>query len=160
MIQNKKKILFVCLGNICRSPTAHGVFEKILRDHKLDSIFQVDSAGTSGFHNGELPDVRSRKHAKLRGYELDSLSRKITNDDLNNFDYIFVMDDSNLSHVLKMDAHGQYRQKIKKLTDLIPECGFDHVPDPYYMGGEGFEKVLDLIEAAAIRFIELYQNER
>ncbi|GAB4011301.1 MAG: low molecular weight protein-tyrosine-phosphatase [Bdellovibrio sp.] len=132
----------------------------MLRDQKLDSIFEVDSAGTSGLHIGELPDARSRKHAKLRGYELDSLSRKITHDDLNNFDYIFVMDDSNLSHVLKMDAQGQHRQKIKKLTDLIPESGFDHIPDPYYMGGEGFEKVLDLIEAAAIRFIELYQNER
>lgn len=159
MSKDKLKILFVCLGNICRSPTAHGVFEKMVFDANLSDRIFVDSAGTSGVHNGELPDSRSIIHAKKRGYILDSISRKFIFSDFEQFDMIFAMDDSNLSNIQKLDKDKKYVHKVRKLTDLIPEMGHDHVPDPYYMGANGFEIVLDIIEAASKKLLQEIQNK-
>ena len=98
---NKKKILFVCLGNICRSPAAEGVFKSIITQKGLDDNFYIDSAGTNGFHNGEEADSRMKRRAAIRGVILNSISRQVTSDDFEIFDYIIVMDDSNIENVKK-----------------------------------------------------------
>jgi len=149
MMKQKHKVLFVCLGNICRSPTAHGVFEAYVSRHHLQDEIEIDSAGTSGLHEGQLPDERSRKHASKRGYLLESKSRQINYSDLESFDEIFVMDDENLKNVKAIDKEKKFFYKIKKLTDLIPKKDIDRVPDPYYSSEQGFEDVLDIIEEAA-----------
>ncbi|PIP94679.1 MAG: phosphotyrosine protein phosphatase [Bdellovibrio sp. CG12_big_fil_rev_8_21_14_0_65_39_13] len=160
MMKQKHKILFVCLGNICRSPTAHGVFDAYIRRLNLQKELEIDSAGTSAHHQGQLPDDRSRKHASLRGYQLDSKSRQIKLSDLEFFDEIFVMDDENLKNVMALDHEKKFIKKVKKLTDLIPQSPIDRVPDPYYSGDQGFEMVLDIIEEAAEIFFSQWEKKR
>lgn len=143
-----QKILFVCLGNICRSPAAEGVFLSMV-DQK---DFGVDSAGTSGFHSGEPADARMIEHAKRRGVELTSLSRKFVAEDLDQFDHILVMDDQNLRDVLKIATSDQIK-KVKKITDFCSKFDMNHVPDPYYGKAQGFDLVLDILEDACQGFI-------
>ncbi|MCB0326233.1 MAG: low molecular weight phosphotyrosine protein phosphatase [Bdellovibrionales bacterium] len=142
-----KKVLFVCLGNICRSPTAHGVFEKKVQDRKLQSQLSCDSAGTASYHTGELPDPRSREHAQHRGYLLSSRARSFDPmKDFEDFDLILTMDESNKKNVL---AHADTEEKQAKVRPFVEFC-HNHlvreVPDPYYKGDAGFEEVLDIIE--------------
>ena len=139
------KVLFVCLGNICRSPTAEGVFRKIVEDAKLDSVISIDSCGTSATHAGDEPDPRSQRHALKRGYDLSSLrARQLTKDDFTAFDYIFAMDESNLRNINRVKPSNS-----TAVIDLFLKryhCKADEVPDPYYDGAAGFEHVLDLLE--------------
>ncbi len=144
-----QKILFVCLGNICRSPAAEGVFASMV-DQK---DFVIDSAGTSGIHSGDKADSRMIEHAKKRGIELTSRSRQFVAEDLDRFDYILVMDDKNLSDVLKM-ATSEQSKKVKKITDFRNHFNYDHVPDPYYGGAQGFDLVLDLLSDACDGFLK------
>lgn len=160
MMKRKHKVLFVCLGNICRSPTAHGVFEAYVQKNGFEDQIEIDSAGTSGQHSGELPDERSRKHASKRGYDLNSHSRKMTTSDLEHFDEIFVMDDSNLKNVMNLDIESIYRHKIQKLTDLIDDPKIDSIPDPYFGGNAGFENVLDIIENAAEAYFKKWNLKK
>jgi len=138
-----QKILFVCLGNICRSPAAEGVFSSMVEQKD----FFIDSAGTSGFHSGDKADFRMIEHAKKRGIELTSKSRKFEPEDLELFDHILVMDDKNLRDVLQM-ANAKQSKKVRKITDYCTRLKYDHVPDPYYGGAQGFDLVLDILDDA------------
>ena len=143
----KKKILFVCMGNICRSPAAEGIAKKIVELKKLEDKFEIDSAGTLDYHSGELPDSRMIKHASRRGYILDSRARQFNpNTDFDYFDYIVTMDDNNYSEIISLDTKIKYKQKVYKMVSFCKKIKVDEVPDPYYSGSEGFEYVLDILE--------------
>ncbi len=149
------RFLFVCLGNICRSPTAEAVFRAKLKENGLDTLMRCDSAGTSAHHEGEPADARSREHAIRRGYDLTSLSRPLRQMDFAEFDMILVMDDNNYFDVLRMAGDNTfYKSKVHKFTDFCIIHKVDKVPDPYYKGDEGFELVLDIIEDASEGLIQ------
>ncbi len=145
-----KKILFVCLGNICRSPAAEGVFIQKIKDRDLENLFVVDSAGTGGWHVGNLADPRMRETALSRGIKLTSRSRKIEENDLYEFDHILVMDQDNLDAVKSLikDSMNPINSKIKLILTYSKNSKLDEVPDPYYGGQNGFDKVLDLLDDA------------
>ena len=141
------KVLFVCMGNICRSPAAEEVFKKLIQTEKLESIIQVDSSGTIGYHSGELPDARMRKHALQRGYDLTSRARQFNpKKDFDEFDYIVTMDDDNYEDILSLDIKNAYRNKVYKITSFSSDKSVSEVPDPYYGESDGFENVLDILE--------------
>ena len=143
------KILFVCLGNICRSPTAHGVFETQVQKAGLQQQVIVDSAGTGDWHIGAAPDHRSRSFALGRGYDLSSLrARQIGQSDFLQFDYILAMDNSNLTNLHRLAPAG-YAGHLGLFLEFHPEAPMIEVPDPYYGGDKDFNIVLDLIEAAS-----------
>ncbi len=149
-----KRVLFVCLGNICRSPTAQGVFEKILRDQQLESEFDVDSAGTHGYHIGEPPDPRAIETAARRGVDLSPLrGRQATATDIDLFDYVIAMDKSNYQHLVSISSSSN-RHKVRLFMEFASDYDVDEVPDPYYGGGGGFDRVLDMIEAASHGLLE------
>ena len=150
----KYKILFVCMGNICRSPAAEGIMKDKLREKGLDKSYYIDSAGIHGYHEGELPDSRMRQHASRRGYNLTSRSRPVKYDDFFEFDRIIGMDDSNIYDLNRKAPDEASRLKICRMTDFCRIFPDDHVPDPYYGGASGFEKVLDLLEDACEGIIE------
>ena len=151
-----KKILFVCLGNICRSPAAEGVFKQKIKDRDLENFFVVDSAGTGGWHVGNLADPRMRETALSRGIELTSRSRKIEESDLYKFDHILVMDNDNLDAVKSLikDCNNPVNSKIKLILSYSKNSQLDEVPDPYYGGQNGFKKVLDLLNDAIDELID------
>lgn len=159
---NKTSVLFVCLGNICRSPAAEGVFLDLIAKKGLFDNYKVDSAGTSGHHQGELADARMRQTASARGLELLSRSRQFVAQDFKKFDYIIVMDDSNYQNVMNLDTHDEYVQKVIKLTDFCDQnySEFDHVPDPYYGGEEGFELVLNLLDNGCLNLLNYLEEKR
>lgn len=145
----KKKVLFVCWGNICRSPSAEAVFKDLVRKAGKEKEFEIDSAGTIAAHSGERADARMRQHASRRGYSLDSFSRKVKPDfDFDHFDYIIAMDDMNLHDLQRMAKTDEHLLKISKMTDYCEKYQYNEVPDPYYGGAQGFELVLDLLEDA------------
>ena len=145
-----KKILFVCLGNICRSPAAEGIFNQKIKERDLENFFVVDSAGTGNWHVGNLPDQRMRSTALSRGIELNSRSRQIEENDLYEFDQILVMDKDNLNAVKSLikDQKNPINSKIKLILNYSKNSQLDEVPDPYYGGQNGFEKVIDLLDDA------------
>ena len=145
-----KKILFVCLGNICRSPAAEGVFKQKIQDRDLKNLFVVDSAGTGGWHVGNLADPRMIETALSRGIELTSRSRQIEEKDLYEFDHILVMDKDNLKAVksLVKDNQNPINSKINLILSYSKNFQLEDVPDPYYGGQHGFDKVLDLLDDA------------
>lgn len=145
---NPKKILFVCLGNICRSPAAEGIMKKKLEERGLSDRFFIDSAGILNYHEGELPDSRMRAHARRRGIELTSRSRPVKYNDFFDFDLILGMDDSNIDALKRKVPEAELEKKIKRMTDYCIDFQADHIPDPYYGGTDGFELVLDLLEDA------------
>ena len=141
------KVLFVCTGNICRSPAAEGIFKKFVRDANLENDISIDSAGTIGYHSGELPDARMRKHASARGYNLDSRARQFNpKKDYEEFDYIITMDDYNYTDLIQLDRKKLYTNKLFKMADFISDKDISEVPDPYYGGAEGFEFVIDILK--------------
>jgi len=149
------KVLFVCMGNICRSPAAEGIFRKLVSDVKLDDKISIDSAGTIDYHAGELPDIRMRNHALQRGYNLDSRARQFNlQKDFKEFDYIIVMDNDIYDNILRLDAKKLYRNKIFKMTKFCSDKNVKEVPDPYYEGADGFEIVLDILEDSTKHLLE------
>ena len=145
----KTRILFVCLGNICRSPAAEGVMRHLLRQNNLEHSVEVDSAGTYGGHAGDLPDFRMRTAARNRGYLLTHRARRITEADFDRFDLIVVMDDMNYEAVHRLAPSREAAEKIYRMVEFCRRsAGHTYVPDPYYEGHEGFELVLDLLEDA------------
>ena len=148
----KISVLFVCLGNICRSPTAHAVFQSLVDDHDLTSQIYVDSAGTGDWHLGHAPDKRSTATALERGYDLTRLrSRLVVPDDFGKFDYIIAMDSKNLADMHAM-CPNDFQGTIKLLLDYshsLEYAGITEVPDPYYGGEDGFPFVVDLVEDAS-----------
>ncbi len=155
----KIKVLFVCMGNICRSPTAEGVFVKLIEEQGLEDRFEIDSAGTHAYHEGEAPDLRAQKAAQARDVKLKHLkARKVVVGDFEDYHYILAMDQDNFS-ILTEACPEQHQHKIKYFMDYAPHLETREVPDPYYGGRYGFETVLDLVEEAAKGFVNtLKQN--
>lgn len=154
----KASVLFVCLGNICRSPAAHGVFETMVSQANLDRYISIDSCGTGSWHLGQPPDDRMQKAALLRGYDLSHLrARRIEDDDFNRFDFVLAMDTRNLADVMKK-APNHYAGNIQLFMDYAPEESVLEVPDPYYGEEDGFERVLHLVETASSGLLKRIQN--
>ena len=151
-------VLFVCMGNICRSPTADGVFRHKVRQHGLQAVVTVDSAGTHNYHPGSPPDPRSQEHAALRGYDLSTLrARQIKSADFETFDLILAMDWDNLALVQDICPR-QHQKKVRRMTEFCLSLDSPVVPDPYYEGSAAFEHVLDLIEDASDGLIQHIQR--
>jgi protein-tyrosine phosphatase len=146
--EGKVSVLFVCLGNICRSPAGEGIFKKMVKERAVANRYHVDSAGTSGWHINEPPDRRMRSHGEKRGYTFDSHSRKFASSDFEKFDYILAMDDNNYYDILALAPNMEAQKKVYRMVDFLQNLTYDHIPDPYYSGAEGFELVLDLLEDA------------
>lgn len=143
------KVLFVCMGNICRSPTAQGVFRKLVGNQGLEGAIEIDSAGTHGYHVGEPPDRRAQEAAFRRGIDLSDLrARRVEADDFSRFDYVLAMDRENFLSLSSICPQGCER-KLMLFLDFAPHLQVREVPDPYYGGSSGFERVFDMVEAAA-----------
>ena len=152
------KVLFVCMGNVCRSPIAEGVFRKMVRDSGLEDSVQIASAGTHAYHVGEPPDVRGQQAARKRGYELTDLrARQITQSDFHEYDLILAMDWENLS-LLQQQCPRQQKHKLHLLMRFAGEFDAATVPDPYYGGPEGFSTVLDYVEDACQGLLEVVRK--
>jgi len=149
-LQKKTKVLFVCMGNICRSPTADAVFRQFVKEADVEHMIEVDSAGTHAYHIGHPPDHRSQQAALQRGYRMDDLrARAVSSSDFEAFDYILAMDRENLA-LLRQRSPKQYNQKIQLFMTYGKNAEEDvEVPDPYYGGQQGFELVLDMVEEAS-----------
>lgn len=148
------RVLFVCMGNICRSPTAHAVFTRRVQEAGLEGRIEVDSAGTHGFHVGDRPDERAQAAAAARGYDLSGQrAREVTPADLQAFDYVIAMDRDNRAQLESL-AGRQARAQLALLLDYVPGHEGGDVPDPYYGAINGFEAVLDLAEAAAVELLD------
>ncbi len=145
----KIKILFVCMGNICRSPTAHGVFRTMVELAELGHLVEIDSAGTHSYHVGKEPDPRAREVAELRGYDMSNLqARRVTAEDCEQYDYVIAMDEENLMMLQELCPDG-HEHKLCLFLDFSADSLLREVPDPYYGGKKGFERVLDLVEDAS-----------
>ncbi len=141
-------ILFVCLGNICRSPAAEGVMQALVDSQDASDRFMLDSAGTGNYHIGDLPDHRMRVHARRRGYELTHRCRQVTEDDFDDFDMIIAMDRSNFENLRRLAPNPEAENKIVEMAAFVSKAMRCYaIPDPYYEGAEGFELVLDLLES-------------
>ncbi|HRF29064.1 MAG: low molecular weight phosphotyrosine protein phosphatase [Azonexus sp.] len=148
------RVLLVCMGNICRSPTAEGVLRCFIKNNNLGDKVEVDSAGTHGYHVGEAPDSRTQRAAAVRGYNLSQLrARKVARQDLDYFDLILAMDKSNLDNLRRL-ATPEQQERIKLFMDYARSFDDDEVPDPYYGLGHGFDLVLDMVEDASLGLIE------
>ena len=148
------RVLLVCMGNICRSPTAEGVLRFLIKNNNLGDKVEVDSAGTHGYHVGEAPDSRTQRAAAVRGYNLSQLrARKVARQDLDYFDLILAMDKSNLDNLRRL-ATPEQQERIKLFMDYARSFDDDEVPDPYYGLGHGFDLVLDMVEDASLGLIE------
>jgi len=143
------RILFVCMGNICRSPTAQGVFQRLLEQTGLANEIKIDSAGTHAYHVGNPPDPRAQSVAMRRGIDLSTIrARRVARDDFEMYDFILAMDQENLS-ALRTICPPEHSHKLRLFLDFAPELKVGDVPDPYYGGATGFEQVLDLVEIAS-----------
>ncbi len=151
---NKVKVLFVCMGNICRSPTAHGVFQHLVNENGLAEQIEIESAGTHAYHVGEMPDKRARDIAQQRGIDLTYIrARKVDESDFARYDYILAMDNDNYE-LLEQACPQQYQSKIHLLLSFAPAHPLTEVPDPYYGGKKGFENVFDMVELASRGLLE------
>jgi len=154
------KVCFVCMGNICRSPTAQGVFETLVKESQMSSRISIDSAGTHAYHIGEPPDHRAQEAAKRRGIDLSrQRARKIVVEDFEVFDYIVVMDGDNKNALLAFCPE-EHLHKITLFMTHSASYEYDYVPDPYYGGISGFEVVLDMVESASVGLLEKIKIER
>ncbi len=157
-IKEKTSVLFVCMGNICRSPTAEGVFRKHVSDAGLDAEILADSAGTHAYHSGEPADRRAHAAALRRGFSLEGISaRKVTDEAFEDFDYILAMDQDNLM-TLQERAPDELRSKVRLFLEFAESQPENEVPDPYYGGSAGFERVLDLVEEASQALLETLRS--
>mgnify|MGYP001812253702 FL=1 len=151
---SRKRILFVCLGNICRSPTAEGIFRHHLAQRKLHDRFDADSAGTGDWHVGSPPDRRAQLAAVSRGFDISDLrARQVQRSDFEDFDYLLAMDRGNHQELCRQ-AGRDHLHKVRLLMEFARMAGEEEVPDPYYGGDRGFDQVIDLIEAASNGLIE------
>jgi protein-tyrosine phosphatase len=153
MSRQRLSVLFVCMGNICRSPTAEGVFRKIVADAGMSDLIHIESAGTHAYHAGASPDHRAQQAAERRGVTLSHIrARRVSDEDFEAFDYILVMDRHNLEE-LQQRVPEQHKHKVRLFLDFAGSPQTDEVPDPYYGGAAGFELVLDLVEQASERLL-------
>ncbi len=159
-MKDKTRLLFVCLGNICRSPAAQAVMQKVVDGDEELRFLELDSAGTYGGHAGDLPDTRMRMHAQKRGYVLTHRSRQVKNSDFDRFDMILAMDDRNYDDLRMMAPDMDSERKVYRMTDFCLRLVVDHIPDPYYGGSSGFEQVLDILEDACAGLSEFLKKQR
>lgn len=153
------RVLFVCLGNICRSPTAEGVFRELVARARLDGEIEIDSAGTGAWHAGEPPDRRMRTAAKKFGFVLGGAARQVRTEDHTRFDVIFAMDRSNLENLSAKRPKGA-TARLELFRDYDPEGRGEDTPDPYYGGPEGFDEVVRIVERTSKELIRAYQDKR
>lgn len=152
-----QKILFVCLGNICRSPLGEGIMLHFIEEKKLYKHFQVDSAGTAGYHIGEAPDHRTIANAKKNGVDISKLrARKFSVEDFDAFDKIYVMDDSNYNNVITLAKNTKHKNKVDYLLNVLHPKQNKHVPDPYYGTEKDFEAVFQMVRQACQKIIETH----
>jgi protein-tyrosine phosphatase len=145
----KHRLLFACLGNICRSPMAEGVFRRVAQEEGVLDRFEIDSAGLGNWHVGQAPDTRAQAAARTRGIDIsDQCARQVTREDFARFDLLLAMDGSNYEELVEL-APKSAHHKIRRFLDYAPQVGTKDVPDPFFGGREGFDHALDLIEAAA-----------
>lgn len=158
---SKYKIMFVCMGNICRSPLAHGVFQKMVTIHGLSDHFEIESSGTTGYHMGELPDHRMSQTALSHGYDLKHRARRFMPHDLEDYDLVLAMDKENLRDIMAQASDDEQRRKVKLFRDFDP-LGYENseVPDPYYGGPEGFDNVFKIVERTSKSLMEKLSEER
>ena len=154
------RVLFVCMGNICRSPLAEGVFRHLVSQAGLDERIEIDSAGIGDWHVGELPDPRTRAVAERRGIRLTSRARQVVVDDLSRFDLVIAMDDENLRGLRRLRAQLPEGTEVRRLREFDPDADHLDVPDPYYGGEDGFERVHDMVERACARLLEHIRETR
>ncbi|MEP2670403.1 MAG: low molecular weight protein-tyrosine-phosphatase [Cyclobacteriaceae bacterium] len=153
------KILFVCLGNICRSPLAEGIMKHKLKSLELGVKVVVDSCGTSNYHIGDLPDSRTRRSAEKNGVVLNHRGRQLSNEDLDQFDFILAMDRSNYNNILRLTNNPSVKTKVMLMREFDPEEGAE-VPDPYYGGEDGFQEVFDILDRSIDEFIRHLQSKK
>ena len=155
--EEKIGVLFVCMGNICRSPTAEGVFRHYVREAGLAEHIKTDSAGTHAYHVGDSPDRRARSAAERRGVSLDDIrARRVRSEDFERFDYVIAMDRDNLAMLIDQ-SEPEHHEKIRLFLEFS-DSHEDEVPDPYYGGAAGFERVLDLVEDASKGLLEMLRK--
>jgi len=152
--------MFVCMGNICRSPAAEHVMKTIVREAGLEAQINCDSCGTYGYHRGEAPDSRMVDAGLRRGFEITGFSRPITKADLDDFDYIFTMDDDNYHNVLGIVSTPEQEIKIKKFCSYLRKFSDTSVPDPYYGGVQGFDHVIDLLIDGCHSILDSLKEEK
>lgn len=154
-VVSSTKVLFVCLGNICRSPTGEAILKKIVKHNNKQEHFIIQSAGTGNYHVGEQPDPRTRHHGEKRGLVFESLAQQFNPKiHFEYFDHILCMDESNYNNILKLDDMKVYHQKVKTIMSFAPHTGYTIVPDPYMGGPSDFELVIDLLEVACQSFYD------
>lgn len=158
-MREKTSVLFVCMGNICRSPAAQAVFQGYVDAAQMTDAFEVDSAGTISYHAGELPDSRMRAHAARRGLNLTHRARQIRPSDFDRFDVILTMDEGNYDDVCALASTYESMQKVRRMSDFCQRYQADCVPDPYYGGAQGFENVLDILYDACKGLLDWLLHE-
>ena len=156
----KQRVLFVCLGNICRSPAAEHIFRAKVEARGLNDLFEIDSAGTYSGHAGELPDPRMRQAGAEHGYSVTHRSRPFCEEDFYEFDHIVVMDDSNYERVCRLAPERKYIDRVSRMRDYFTTYARDwsYVPDPYYEGQEGFHLVINMLEESCERLLDILQG--
>lgn len=154
---NVKRVMFVCLGNICRSPLAHAVFRKLVDDRNLSDRYEVQSSGTCAYHAGEQSDSRMRMTAQERGVVIKHRARQILRCDLEEYDYIFAMDRNNYRNIKRLSANEELLSRVRLFRDYDPE-GPGDVPDPYYGGQDGFNDVYKIVERTCSNILDLMER--
>ena len=160
-MEKKLRLLFICLGNICRSPAANAVMQKLVDETGKTNKYFIDSAGIGAWHVGQLPDKRMRQHAQLRGYNVNHIARQFNAaHDFDSFDYIIVMDEENYEDISTRARSGADMNKVLRMASFLKAYPNDSfIPDPYYSGAEGFEHVLDLLEDACAELLRKLEKQ-
>jgi protein-tyrosine phosphatase len=154
----KVRVLFVCLGNICRSPLAEAIFKSKVKQKGWDQWIEADSCGTANYHIGDSPDPRTIANASRNGVIIEHCGRQLAEQDLNDFDYILAMDHSNFNNILRLPNSSQYAQKVKLMREFDP-AGKGEVPDPYYGSEKGFQEVFDILNRTMDNFLVHLERE-
>ena len=156
---SKKRVMFVCLGNVCRSPLAHAVFQKIIDDKNLSDSYKIESSGTCAYHVGEQADERIRKTAGERGVIINHKSRQIFRYDLEDYDYIFAMDKNNYLGICRLTSNDELLSHIHMFRDYDP-LGKGDVPDPYYGGQKGFDSIFEMVDRTCREIVKLIEEDK